>query len=193
MATVPSLRVVKQSHYKGGLKNWSNRYSFTGGTPSDGAHWLTLANAVTAVEKTCLGVEHTIIEALGYAAGSDVPVFSHTYALTGTFSPAAGDRVTPLSDCALIRWSTGATSIKNHPIYCYSYFHGGNYDPTVQGWDKLAADQKTLLQTYATDWVTGFSDGTITCKRSSPSGHTTTGSIVEEYLTHRDFPYQTSV
>jgi hypothetical protein len=41
--------------------------------------------------------------------------------------------------------------------------------------------------------VTGFSDGTITAKRSSPHGATCTGSIVEEYATHRDFPYTPSL
>jgi hypothetical protein len=192
-SVVPSIRIVKTSPYKGGSRVWSNRYYFNGGTPADAAHWLTLSNAITAVEKTCYLPLNVITEAVGYAAGSDVPVYTHVYSIAGTYSSGANDRATPLSDCALLRWSTAARSTKNHPIYCFTYMHAALYDSTVQGNDKLAGGQKTALQTYATDWVSGFSDGTITAVRATPSGHSVTGSLVEEYVTHRDFPYQSSV
>lgn len=193
MSTLPSIRVIKNSAFKGGTRNWSNRYTFAGGTPVDSSHWLTLSNAVTAAEKAVVDANATIVETIGYASGSDVPVFSHVYSLSGTLTPGTNDNECPLQDAALIRWTTSARSIKNHPIYAFSYIHNALYDKTVGGHDKLAADQKSALQTYATQWVTGFSDGTITAVRATPGGHICNGSIVEEYITHRDFPYRSSV
>jgi hypothetical protein len=193
MATVPSIRIVKTTPYKGGNRLWSNRYSFTGGTPADAAHWLTLANAITASEKTCYTSSTTITRALGYAAGSDVPVFDHVYSIAGTLTAGGSDRANPLNCAALVRWSTAARSTKNHPIYCFSYVHASLLDGTKPSFDYLSSGQKTALGTYATAWVSGFSDGSITAVRSTPTGHSATGSIVEEFITHRDFPYQSSV
>lgn len=193
MATVPSIRITKTSAYKGGSRQWSNRYFFTGGTPGDSAHWLTLSNAVVTAEKACYPSGHVITLAEGYAAGSDVPVFSQVYSTAGTYVTGGNDRNTPLGVAALIRWSTAARSTKNHPIYLFSYLRGAQYDNSVAGYDKLAAGQKSAMATYASSWISGFSDGTITAKRASPSAHVATGQVVEEYLTHRDFPYTTSV
>lgn len=194
MASVnPSLQLNKAAAFKGGTRIFSNRYHFSGGTPADGTHWTTLKNAVIAVEKTVYDSQVEIVESIGYAAGSDVPVFSAVESTTGTLSPGGNDYPTPREVAALIRWSTAAKSTKNHPIYAFSYIHGAFYDHTVSGDDKLASGQKTALQTYAGDWVSGFSDGTNTYIRATPSGHATTGFVVEEYLTHRDFPYRSSV
>jgi hypothetical protein len=193
VATVPSIRISKTSAYKGGSRVWSNRYFFTGGTPADNAHWLTLANAVTAAEKSCYPSGHVITLAEGYAAGSDVPVFTQVYNIPGTYVTGGNDRNTPLGVAMLVRWSTAARSVKNHPIYLFSYIRGGQYDNSVAGYDKLSLGQKANVAAYATSWISGFSDGAITAKRASPSAHVATGQVVEEYLTHRDFPYQSSV
>jgi hypothetical protein len=66
-------------------------------------------------------------------------------------------------------------------------------DESVAGHDKLATGQKSAMGTYATAWIAGFSDGTITCARAGPNGTAATGSVVEEYVTHRDFPYTRSL
>ncbi len=79
MATTPSLRIVKQIFFKGGTRLYSNRYHFNGGTPADATHWHTLMDAVVTAEKASLSAGVTIVEALGYAAGSDVPVATKTY------------------------------------------------------------------------------------------------------------------
>lgn len=193
MAATPSLRIVKSTAYKGGSRQWSNRYHFNGGTPADATHWHTLMDAVTTAEKATLNSDTHIIEALGYAAGSDVAVASKVYSLAGTVSVGGNDHLTPLECAALVRWSTAARSTKNHPIYCFSYIHNVLIDSSVAGWDKLGSGQKTALGTYASSWISGFSDGSITAVRATPTGHAATGSLVEEYVTHRDFPFQSSV
>jgi hypothetical protein len=193
MAATPSLRVVKSFTFKGGLRQWSSRYHFNGGTPPDATHWHTLMDNVTTAEKAVYAAGVQIVEALGYAAGSDVPVASKVYALTGTGSFGANARLSPGECAALVRYSTAARSVKNHPIYCFNYYHGVYYDNSI-GQDNLVAGQKTALGTYATAWIAGFSDGgAVTAVRATPNGAAGTGSVVEEYITHRDFPYTSSV
>jgi hypothetical protein len=188
MATVPSVRVIKSFPFKGGSRVWSNRYHFVGGTPVDTAHWNTLFDAVTAAEKVIHNGATIIIEAVGYGAGSEVPIASKTYSLAGTHSPTGSFIPTPGEAVALVRYSTNARSVKNHPIYCFNYYHGAYVGNTTTTCDTLWAQTRTAMQTYATAWITGFSDGTITAQRSSPKGSIAVGSIVEEYVTHRDFP-----
>lgn len=193
MAATPSIKVVKQTPFKGGSRQWSNRYHFNGGTPADAAHWHTLMDNVTAAEKLALNIDTTIVEAWGYAAGSEVPVANKVYSLAGTLSPASSFQKCPLEVAALIRWSTAARTSKNHPIYLFSYIHAVYINGAASDFDHLDANQKSTLQTYASAWISGFSDGSITAVRASPNGAVATGSIVEEYVTHRDFPYTTSV
>ncbi len=193
MATVASVRVIKSMPFKGGTRFWSNRYHFNGGTPADGAHWDTLFDNVTTAEKAVHPSYVTIIQAVGYAAGSEVPVRTKNYSLAGTHTMTSGASP-PGECCALVRWSTAARSTKNHPIYLFSYFHGVPQQSSTNGLgDLVLASARTSYATYATSWITGFSDGTITAVRASPQGQAATGSICEEYITHRDFPYSTSL
>lgn len=193
MSVVPSITVRKSSPYKGGTRIWSNRYHFTGGTPADATHWHTLMDNVTTAEKAIHPGSTTIVEALGYAAGSEVPVAFKVYSLAGTVSYSVNGTGQATGVAALTRYSTAARSTKNHPIYLYNYTHAVATTSAVLGFDKLDPNLVTAMSTFATAWMSGFSDGTITATRASPAGHVATGFVVEEYATHRDFPYQSSV
>lgn len=158
----------------------------------DSTHWNTLADAITAAEKAIYfsyaagGAD--IVEAVGYAPGSEVPVFTKTYSLAGTGSFASYLQV-PGDVAALIRYSTPDRSTKNHPIYCFNYYHAVGQNSASGGNDSLNPNQRTAMSTYAAAWLTGFSDGTTTFKRSRPSGDLCTGSLVAPLLTHRDLPH----
>lgn len=149
-------------------------------------------NVVTA-EKAIHGSQITIVETVGYAAGSDVPVATKTYTTAGTLTTTVGTKTGPGEVAALLRWSTNARSTKNHPIYLFNYYHGVALIDTSGNSDVLEGNTKTAMGTYATSWISGFSDGTITAVRAGPNGDAATGQTVEEYVTHRDFPYSRSL
>jgi hypothetical protein len=190
MAATPSLKVIKSIPFKGGSRRTSNRYHFNGGTPADGTHWTTFSDAVVNAEKLCSGIETTIVETIGYAAGSDVPVFSKTYSTVGT--SAATGAFAPAECAALVRYATAARTSKNHPVYLFNFYHQVMVQTSAGNQELLATTLRTELGTYAAHWLSGFSDGTLTLVRAGPNGATATGSFVEEYVTHRDFPYTPS-
>jgi len=131
---------------------------------------------------------NTIIETFGYVAGSEIPVFSKTYSQVGTASLGAG-MIMPGDVAGIVRYATAARSSKNHPIYLFSYYHGVASTGIYPAQDTWISGQVSAHNTYATLWdSTGFSDGSNTLKRSSPSGHDATGHVVETLLTHRDLP-----
>ncbi len=174
------------------MRTFSNRYHFTNDAPGDNTKWTTFADAITAAEKLIFAAPvnggATIVEAVGYAAGSEVPIFSKVYALAGTRTPTSA--VTPPGDVAgLIRYSTAGRSSKNHPIYLYNYYHACDINNTPATCDQLNTAQRTLMGTYASAWITGFSDGTLNHVRCGPNGDVALGQLVETLVTHRDLPH----
>lgn len=186
MAATPSLKVVKSISYRGTTKLYSNRYHFSGGTPADTAHWTTFSDAVVTAEKAAHSSSVTIVQTVGYAAGSDIPIFSKTYATVGTLSTANLIAV-PGDCCTLVRYSTTQRTAKNHPVYLYNYYHR-TYYATGGNVDTVGTDLVTAMNTYCNSWLSGFSDGTNTYLRAGPNGAVAQTRLVETYITHRDFP-----
>lgn len=187
MAAQPSILIRKSSAYEGGTREWSNRYHFTGGTPADAGHWSTLAGNVTDAEKLALHSGTTIVGAVGYAAGSDVPVWSTSYSKAGSLSPGTEIHPGPLEVSALLKWTTDQRTSKNHPIYLFTYIRSAiiNFNATRE---TLWSTQKTDLETYGAAWISGFSDGVNTYHRSGPNGAVGLVASANAFVTHRDFP-----
>jgi hypothetical protein len=185
MAATPRVRIVKSMAARGGTQLWSNTYHFNGGTPANNTDWETFFDAIVTAEKATLTADITIVEAVGYVAGATVAAHSKNYTTAGTLT-ATGKATPPIDCAALVRYATAARTSKNHPIYLFNYVHGARLDGSAP--DLLYTTQKTALETYATAWIAGFSDGTNTLNRAGPNGANATARFVNGYLTHRDFP-----
>jgi hypothetical protein len=173
------------------VRNFSNRYHFNNGAPADSAHWTTFADAIVTAEKAIYepfaAPGSKIVEAVGYAGGSEIPVFSKIYSTDGTGSFVNYGSV-PGDVAGLVRYSTADRSSRNHPVYLFNYYHtmGGDNGSSA---DNMCPAQKTALTTYANAWITGFSDGAVTHHRCRPNSTSlATGVVVETLLTHRDLP-----
>src|SRR4029077_7966602 len=95
-----------QTAFRGGTKDWSNRFFFNGTPPPDNTHWLTLTSALVALWKASFPSSTTIATATRYLAGSEIPVGETTPNVAGIVVPAGGSTVPPLETVALMRFST---------------------------------------------------------------------------------------
>jgi hypothetical protein len=186
MAATGSIRIVKTIPFKGGTKDWSNRFHFDGTLPPDDATWEILADNIVDIEKNLIPSNSTIIKAIGYGPTTDVPVFQKDYTTAGLTSfsglyPQAPEVV------ALWKWTTAKRSTKNHPVYLFNYWHDVACDPAV-ALDGLNTTFKSSYEAYGADWIAGITDGTHDHHRTGPDGTLALAMSCEAYVTHRDFP-----
>jgi len=186
VAATPSLKVQYTVNRFGGSHTVSNRYHFNGGTPANSGAWTTFSDAVVTAFKAVIPPSATIIGTTGYAAGSEMPVFSKVYSTAGTQSLTGQEKLP--SDCAIqLKWTTTARSSRNHPVYLWNWIHAVIKTAGTSG-ESVATPQVTSCDTYAAAWISGFSDGTNTLVRAGPNGATAVGHVTDVYVRHRDIP-----
>lgn len=184
MAATPSVLIRKSFSYRGAPRLWTNRYHFVGGVPSNDAAWSTFIDNIVTAEKLALIAANTFVDAAGYAAGSDIPVYTKTLSGTGSFA-AGSNQVAPGDCAAMLRFTTDAKTSRNHPVYLYSWYHSALFAAGAP--DVVVASWVTALNTYGTAWINGFSDGTNTLHRAGPNGAVALTRATSTVMRHRDF------
>lgn len=186
MPDTPSITIVKDFTYRDAREEFSNRYHFSGTTPSDAAAWKALADAIIAAEKLTVQADVRFVRAYGYQAGNDNSVAQVDYAIppnvivVGT-SPGGGAGMAPGDVAATTRWYTGASSSRGKKIYCRKYWHA--IEPDATDLDKLLAGTRTKLQTFAAKLIDGTLPGSF--KYCGPQGAVLGPPETSQWLTTR--------
>jgi hypothetical protein len=181
----PSIRLVRSAPYRGGTREWGQRYFWTGANFTT-AQFETLKDNLRALCRNVTLTDSSIVRCIGYNIGSDVPVYEDDSSVAGTY-PIGSNPIMPLEVCALARLSTSVRSVKNHPIYGFKYWHHVQNDGGADV-ELCRAGYKTTLESELDAMLAGLSDGDTTRQWCDAKGAVFQGRLVETYLTHRDFP-----
>lgn len=182
-----SVKVIKQSPYKGGLKEWSNRWYFSPTGPMDLTTFEDLSDWLVGIEHNYLGTPCTIIGTTGYNPGSEVPVHTKTYSTACTATLAGSQSFATLEVASLWRFTTDQRSVKNHPIYGFKYYHQQILD-TLPDREAMPPPHQASQQTDANLILAGNVVGGTTYFPCTAYGAVFQQAFVEPMYTHRDFP-----
>lgn len=171
----------------GGTARVHNIYHFNGPAWTNQAEFEAVADALKDAFKLALSAAATIKEAVGYNPGSFLPVYTKAYDQAGSIGDASNTKLLP-SDCAmLLRFSTTQRTSKNHPIYLFKYLRPAMNNPNSSV-EVISPTAKTAIETFGTALISGFNDGTRTRVYCGPRGAVAQSRLVDDYITHRDYP-----
>lgn len=182
----PGIRLIVESPYEGGTKQWSNRWFFNGPNWHNEAEFEFVADELQAKYLAhWLSSTSRVVEAIGTNGGSDIPLYTKPYTAYGTWDDQY-NYPTPLQCAALVKITTTARSVKNHPIYLFKYLHAVYYESKAHK-DYTAPGQASGFVAEIQDWCDGITTPNETRKVCGPRGAVGQTASIDEFITHRDF------
>jgi hypothetical protein len=190
VADVTGMTVIKQFNYRDDPnEEWSNKYYFSGASPSSSGAWRALFDALAAEERKLYGPGNHIVR--GYAYNDDAENADSVWSVDLTVPPEteiAGTLDNALTvaapgDAAVwCRWTTARMARGKH-IYLRKYFHGAERQQSAAA-DVVATVQRDALTAFATKMTDGtFIDGRVI--RSRANAESLLGIGVSQYITTR--------
>lgn len=156
MPDTPSITMNYQFGYRGKRETWSNKYHFSGPTPSSPTEWKALADAIWTSTHPFLSTDVKYQGHYGYEAGNEHAVDIRDYIAEGIV-PQGGALnsaiITAPGDVAgWVRWATPDRNSRGKIIYLRKYFHGIQ----VNG-DQIGSQSLDPMKLYAAK----MTDGTL--------------------------------
>lgn len=142
--------LVKVMTYRGDPnEEWSNSYHLDA-APADRAGWVTLVEALAALERHVYNAGSVITRAAVYDDGDNPATYvlsavAEGFALAGDY-PVTGVSFFAGDQADTIGWDTGLRGSSGKPIWLRKYFHGGVERSDLP--DSLPNDFIAVLQTF---------------------------------------------
>lgn len=181
MPDTPSIVINKVMPYRGQQEVWSNKYHFSGTTPSTDAEWNALALAIWGSEEGIVGPTTKYCGYLGYQAGNNFAVSIKDLIADGSNLPTGSGQtaVSTAGDQAVwVRWRTPDRNDRGQAIYLRKYFHGVG----VSG-DSLSSGVQTALAAHGAKMTSGTLPGSV--RICGPQGAVAGAVKISPYVTTR--------